>query len=102
MCSSDLMIVRFLTFRASNEAERAKARNTFETVAAQRLEKVGEEDAWAVEAQGDWLEARRTETLLSPDEDVVKVRRQIARAFVNQLTAGQRDAVPVGALDCPV
>jgi len=96
------MIVRFLTFRARTEAERAKAKATFESVAAQRLEKVGEEDAWAVEAQGDLLESRRTENLLSPDEDVVKVRRLIARAFVNQLTSGSREGIPPGALNCPV
>ena len=47
----------------------------------------------AGEVQGDLLEARRTENLLAPDEDVVKVRRMIARAFVNQLTAG-RAAIP--------
>ena len=96
------MIVRFLTFRAGSEAERAKAKATFDSVAAQRLEKVGEEDAWAVEAQGDLLEARRNENLLAPDEDVVKVRRMIANAFVNQLAEGRREAVPAGALDCPV
>ena len=96
------MIVRYLAFRAGNDAERAKAKASFDSVAAQRLEKVGEEDAWAVEAQGDLLEARRSETLLSPDEDVVKVRRMIARAFVNQVTAGSRDPIPPGALDCPV
>lgn len=96
------MIVRYLAFRAGNDAERAKAKATFDTVAANRLEKVGDEDAWAVEAQGDLLEARRTENLLGPDEDVVKVRRMIARAFVNQVTAGSRDGIPPGALDCPV
>ena len=96
------MIVRYLAFRAGTEAERAKAKASFDSVAAQRLEKVGEEDAWAVEAQGDLLEARRSETLLSPDEDVVKVRRMIARAFVNKVTAGSRDPIPPGALDCPV
>ena len=56
----------------------------------------------AGEVQGDLLEARRTENLLAPDEDVVKVRRMIARAFVNQLTAGSRDPIPPRALDCPV
>ena len=95
------MVVRFLTFRARGDAERAKAKATFESVAAQRLDKVAEEDAWAAEAQGDLLEARRSEFLLSPDEDVVKVRRMIARAFLNQ-AGGGRDAVPPGALDCPV
>jgi phenylpropionate dioxygenase-like ring-hydroxylating dioxygenase large terminal subunit len=95
------MVVRFLTFRARTEAERAKAKATFQSVAAERLDKVAEEDAWAAEAQGDLLEARRGEFLLAPDEDVVKVRRMIARAFVSQ-AGGVRDAVTPGALDCPV
>ena len=56
----------------------------------------------AGEVQGDLLEARRSENLLAPDEDVVKVRRMIARAFVNKVTAGSRDPIPPGALDCPV
>ena len=38
----------------------------------------------------------------SPDEDVVRVRRMIASAFVDQLTAGTRQAVPAGALAYPV
>lgn len=96
------LVVRFLTFRAKTEAERARAKATFASVASQRIEKVGEEDAWAVETQGDLLEARRNEFLLSPDEDVVKVRRAIARAFLVQRTAGEREPVPPGALDCPV
>lgn len=95
------MVVRFLTFRAGTDAERTKAKETFESVATARLDKVAEEDAWAAEAQGDLFEARRNEFLLSPDEDVVKVRRMIAGAFVKQ-AAGERDAVPPGALDCPV
>ena len=63
---------------------------------------VGEEDAWAAEAQGDLLEARRNENLLWPDEDVVKVRRMIARAYTGQVTAGKRDTIPRTAFDCPV
>ena len=56
----------------------------------------------AGEMQGDLLEARRSENLLAPDEDGVKVRRMIARACVNQVTAGSRNPIPPGALDCPV
>lgn len=96
------MIVRFLSFRARNEAERAAAKKTFEEVAVQRLQKVNEEDAWAAKAQGDLVTARNTEFLLGPDEDVVKVRRMIATAFVSQHTGGVRHAVKAGALDCPV
>ena len=96
------MIVRFLAFRARTDAERELAKKTISGVAGQRIEKVGEEDAWAVEAQGDLLEARLNENLLGPDEDVVKVRRMIASAFTGQLLEGRRDGVPPGALDFPV
>ncbi|MCX7153828.1 MAG: hypothetical protein NT115_15325, partial [Proteobacteria bacterium] len=61
-----------------------------------------EEDAWAAEAQGDLLAARNSEFLLGPDEDVVRVRRMIAAAFVSQVSSGERHAVKPGALDCPV
>ena len=96
------MIVRYLAFRARDAAERAQAQKTFDTVASQRIDKVGEEDGWAVEAQGDLIEARANEFLLAPDEDVVKVRRMIAGAFVDQLKQGRRHPVPPGALDFPV
>jgi phenylpropionate dioxygenase-like ring-hydroxylating dioxygenase large terminal subunit len=96
------MIVRYLAFRATSDAERANAKATFDSVAAQRLEKVGEEDAWAAEAQGDLLEARLNENLLWPDEDVVKVRRMIARAFISQITAAEREGILPAALECPV
>ena len=95
------MVVRFITFRATNDAERRRATETFEGVARARLDKVAEEDAWAAEAQGDLLTARANEFLLAPDEDVVHVRRMITRAFVRQQTEGARDAVPAGALVFP-
>jgi phenylpropionate dioxygenase-like ring-hydroxylating dioxygenase large terminal subunit len=95
------MVVRFITFRATSEAERQRATETFEGVGRARLEKVAEEDAWAAEAQGDLLTARANEFLLAPDEDVVHVRRMITRAFVRQQTEGTRDAVPAGALVFP-
>jgi phenylpropionate dioxygenase-like ring-hydroxylating dioxygenase large terminal subunit len=95
-------VVRFLTFRARTEAERERARHTFETVASKRIEQVGEEDAWAAKAQGDLIEARRHENLLGPDEDVVKVRRMINAAFIAQHTGQARHGIAPGALDCPV
>ena len=95
------MVVRFISFRAENEAERERATRTFHEVARARLDKVAEEDAWAAEAQGDLLESRRHEHLLAPDEDVVKVRRLITRAFVQQHSGDGRLAVSPGALDFP-
>lgn len=96
------MIVRFLSWRARTDAERDAVRKVYEQVALPRLEKVAEEDAWAAEAQGDLISARNEEFLLSPDEDVVKVRRSIAGAFTAQLQSGARVAVPSGALAYPV
>ena len=95
------MIVRFLTFRASSDAERARASNFFEAVVRDRIERVGEEDAWAAHAQGDLISARAHENLLSPDEDVVKVRRMIAAAHVDPLLGRPRHAIPGGALAFP-
>lgn len=96
------LIQRFLSWRAGTDEERERARRIFRDVALPRLEKVAEEDARAAEAQGDVVTARREEFLLPPDEDVVKVRRLIARAFVSQATGGARVAVRAGALDFPV
>jgi phenylpropionate dioxygenase-like ring-hydroxylating dioxygenase large terminal subunit len=95
------VIQRYLAFRARNDAERAKVQESFDRIASQRITKVGDEDAWACEQQGDLVEARRNESLLGPDEDVVKVRRLLASAFVGQLTEGRRQAIPAGALDFP-
>ena len=96
------MIVRFLSWRARTGAEREAVRKVYEQIALPRLEKVGEEDAWAAEAQGDLISARSEEFLLAPDEDVVKVRRLIAGALVSQRQSGARMGVPAGALDYPV
>ena len=99
---SHTMIQRFLSWRAGTDEERERATRIFNEVALPRLEKVAEEDSWAAEAQGDLVTARKEEFLLPPDEDVVKVRRMIAKAFVAQATGGERAAVRVGALDFPV
>ncbi len=95
-------VVRFLTFRAATPEERARATETFETVARARIERVGEEDAWAARAQGDLVQARLHENLLGPDEDVVKVRRMIAAAHGVQQIERKRHGVPPGALDYPL
>ncbi len=99
---SHTMIQRFLSWRATTDEERERATKIFNEVALPRLEKVAEEDAWAAEAQGDLVTARKEEFLLPPDEDVVKVRRMIAKAFVSHATGGPRAAVRPGALDFPV
>jgi phenylpropionate dioxygenase-like ring-hydroxylating dioxygenase large terminal subunit len=96
-------IVRFVTWRATSEAERERATTVFHEIALPRLEKVAAEDAFAAEAQGDVVAARSQEFLFAADEDVVQVRRLIAKAFL--ATAGsnrERIAIPAGALVYPV
>ncbi len=78
-------VVRFLTWRARTDEERSRARHVFDTLAKIRLEKVGAEDAVAAEAQGDLIEARRNESLLAPDADVIKVRKLIADAHCRRI-----------------
>lgn len=96
------MVVRFLSWRASTEAERADATRLFNEVALPRLEQVNAEDAYAAEAQGELLQARSREYLLAPDEDVIKVRRLLRTAFVSQVEQGERIDNPAGSLAYPV
>ncbi len=96
------IVVRYLCWRAGTEAERAEATRLFNEVALPRLDRVNAEDAFAAEAQGDLLEARSQEYLLGPDEDVVKVRRLLRRAFVAQAADGERIDNPAGSLAYPV
>jgi phenylpropionate dioxygenase-like ring-hydroxylating dioxygenase large terminal subunit len=96
------LVVRYLAWKAATPAERKEAERIFERVARQRLEKVNEEDAFAAEAMGEVLDARATECLLAPDEDVVQVRRLLHAAFVQPLTTGERLDNPPGALAFPM
>ncbi len=95
------VVVRYLAWRASTPEQRAEAEHLFNEVAIQRLRQVGAEDAFAAAAMGDLIEARSREYLLSPDEDVVKVRRMLRNAFVSQQSAERID-IPAGALAYPV
>lgn len=102
MDDKNTIIARFIAFRARTEQERESAKKVFDDVVTKRMDKVAEEDAWAAEAQGDLIEARANEWLLSPDADMVKVRRKIASAYIEQVTAGTRKSVPADALVFPV
>jgi hypothetical protein len=95
-------IVRYAVWRARNQAERDHARQVFEDLALPRLRKVSAEDAMVAEAQGDLVTARSQEYLLTPDVDLVKLRRSIRNAFVAQAVEESRVAVPEGALVFPV
>jgi phenylpropionate dioxygenase-like ring-hydroxylating dioxygenase large terminal subunit len=96
-------VVRFVTWRATGDAERARAEQVFRDVALPRLEKVAAEDALAAEAQGDVVAARSQEFLFAADEDVVQVRRLIAKAYLSTAGANrERIAIPAGALVYPL
>lgn len=98
---SHTQIVRYAVWRGRNEEERARAQRIFEELTLPRFKQVSQEDAMVAEAQGDLVTARSNEYLLTPDADIVSIRRLIRQAFLTQ-SAGQRVAVPDGALVFPI
>ena len=96
-------IVRYAVWRARTEEERAHATKVFHEVALPRkLKKVSAEDAFAAEAQGEVVSARREEHLFKPDVDVVNVRRLLRKAFLDPVTQNTRVDIPQGALLYPL
>jgi phenylpropionate dioxygenase-like ring-hydroxylating dioxygenase large terminal subunit len=95
-------VVRYAAWRARTAEERKKAMQVFQDLALPRLQKVSAEDAFAAEAQGDVVTARQEENLMSPDIDVVNVRRLIRKAFLSPITERRRVDIPEGALLYPV
>jgi phenylpropionate dioxygenase-like ring-hydroxylating dioxygenase large terminal subunit len=95
-------IVRYAVWRARGAEERAQATKVFNEVALPRLKKVSAEDAFAGEAQGEVVSARREEHLFKPDVDVVNVRRLLRRAFVEPIAESSRVTIPDGALQYPL
>lgn len=95
-------IMRYAVWRASTPEERERAAKVFHDVALPRLLKVSAEDAFAGEAQGEVVSARRGEHLMRPDADVTKVRRLLRKAFVEPITENRRVNLPEGALQYPL
>jgi len=95
-------IIRYAVWRAKTNEERAQATKVFNDVARPRLKKVSAEDAFAGEAQGEVVSARRGEHLQKPDVDVVKVRRLLREAFVKPVTDNRRVGIPDSALLYPL
>ena len=95
-------IVRYAVWRARTDEERARATKVFNEVALPRLKKVSAEDAFAAEAQGEVVSARREEHLFKPDVDVVNVRRLLRKAFLDPINEKRRVAIPEGALLYPL
>jgi phenylpropionate dioxygenase-like ring-hydroxylating dioxygenase large terminal subunit len=95
-------IARYAVWRARTAEEREKATRVFHDLALPRLQKVSTEDAFAAEAQGDVVTARQNEHLLSPDVDVVGVRRLIRKAFVSAIADNKRVEISKEALLYPL
>ena len=95
-------IVRYAVWRARTADEREKATRVFHDLALPRLQKVSAEDAFAAEAQGDVVTARQNEHLLTPDVDVVNVRRLIRKAFVSPVADNRRVDITKDALLYPL
>jgi phenylpropionate dioxygenase-like ring-hydroxylating dioxygenase large terminal subunit len=95
-------IVRYAVWRARTDEERARAARVYRDLALPRLQKVSAEDAFAAEAQGDVVSARREENIMSPDIDVVNVRRAMRKAFLSALTEHRRIDIAQGALRYPL
>jgi hypothetical protein len=95
-------IVRYAVWRATTAADREKVTKVFNDLALPRLKKVSAEDAVACEAQGDVVSARQSEHLMSPDVDVVNVRRLIKRAFLAGLTGTSRVSIEPDQLAYPI
>ncbi|MGB6538514.1 MAG: Rieske 2Fe-2S domain-containing protein [Xanthobacteraceae bacterium] len=95
-------IVRYAVWRARTEDERKHAARVFQEVALPRLKKVSAEDAFAAEAQGEVVSARREEHLQKPDVDVVNVRRLLRKAFLDPIADNRRVEIPQGALLYPL
>lgn len=95
-------IMRYAVWRARTDDERKQAAKVFEEVALPRLKKVSAEDAFAAEAQGEVVSARREEHLFKPDVDVVNVRRLLRKAFLDSIKEDRRVEIPQGALLYPL
>jgi len=95
-------VARYAVWRARTAEEREKATRVFRDLALPRLQKVSAEDAFAAEAQGDVVIARQNESLLSPDVDVVGVRRLIRKAFVSPFSDDTRVDISKQALLYPL
>jgi phenylpropionate dioxygenase-like ring-hydroxylating dioxygenase large terminal subunit len=93
-------IVRFLSWRASTDEERAQAEKIFTDIALPRLERVAKEDAMMSASQADLVTARANEFLFEPDMDLVRIRRRLKDAFLSQID-GERVPLGEGALAYP-
>lgn len=95
------LVARFLSFRASTDADRDRLERFFHEIALPRGSQVSAEDAVIAEAQGSLVDARANEFLFTLDMETVKLRRQLKKAFLDQRD-GRRASIPREALAFPV
>jgi hypothetical protein len=76
--------IRFVSFRAETDEERDACKKFYDEIALPRSLKVSTEDAFISEAQGTLEEARNGEFLFAPDEDTLRLRRLLKKAFLDQ------------------
>ncbi|AXK83134.1 hypothetical protein DW352_23010 [Pseudolabrys taiwanensis] len=81
---------RYAAWRAETESERTHLKQHFEKVVKPRQLKTSAEDRLMASVGGDLVESRANEMLLSPDRDMVRIRRRIAAAFTAQKLQGRR------------
>lgn len=93
--------VRFLTWRAKGEKERAQRQKLWDEVVYRRQIEVSGEDKAIIETLEPLVPSRSEEYLLFPDQDVIAIRRKLADAFLSQLD-GARPMPSKVALAYPV
>jgi phenylpropionate dioxygenase-like ring-hydroxylating dioxygenase large terminal subunit len=93
--------VRFSSMRAKTAEERLACEKLWQEVVAPRQRHVNGEDRMLIERLGDLAESRAEEFLFHPDRDVVRLRRQLADAFLAQ-RAGHRPLPTKEALAAPI
>lgn len=92
--------VRFVAMRAESPEQRAACEKLWHDVVAPRQLKVSNEDRVILENLGTLEESREDEFLFQPDIDIVKIRRQVAEAFIAQID-GEHMMPTKEALVCP-
>ena len=77
-------LFRYAAWRVESDDEREHLKQHFVNVVRVRQLKTSAEDQMIAEANAALVECRENEFLLSPDRDVVRVRRKLAETFLAQ------------------
>lgn len=85
-------VFRYAAWRVEGQEERVRLEQHFEAVVKPRQLKTSAEDKMMAAAAGDLVESRKNELLLSPDRDMIHIRRRLAAAFTSQKLGNRRAA----------